>query len=231
MNRIDRLMGILTALQSRRYITAEKLAERFGISIRTVYRDIRALDEIGIPVAFENGKGYFIVEGYFLPPVSFSTEEANSLVLLASLAERFGDGSVARHAAQALEKIRAVLRSGDKERTDQLLNRIKVLAPDTPVRPSAFLAEIQNAIAASMIVTIDYTDAKKQKTHREIEPIGMIYYTEQWHLIAWCWLRNGYRDFIVKQIDNLKVTSTPFRKKDHISLDDHIRSWYESSPT
>ena len=223
-------MGILTTLQSRRYVTAAKLSDKFGISIRTVYRDIRALDEIGIPVAFENAKGYFIVEGYFLPPVSFTTEEANSLVLLASLADRFSDGSVAKHTALALDKIRAVLRANEKEKTAQLTDRIRVLDPNPRSRPFTLLAEIQNAIADSAIVVIDYTDARKQKTRREIEPIGMIYYTDQWHLIAWCWMRNDYRDFIVTQIDSLKSTSKPFRKTDHISLDDHIRSWNNFSP-
>ena len=218
-------MGIVTTLQSRRYVTAEKLSAKFGISIRTVYRDIRALDEIGIPVSFEHSKGYFIVDGYFLSPVSFTTEEANALVLLSSLADRFGDDSVAKHTALALDKIRAVLRTGEKERAAQLTDRIRVLDPLPRPRPFAFLAEIQKAIAGSIILEIDYTDARKQKTRREIEPIGIIYYTDQWHLIAWCWIRNDYRDFIVAQIDRLKYTSKPFRKSDHISLDDHILSW------
>src|SRR4051812_46397069 len=78
-------------LQSRKHVTAEKISDRFGISVRTVYRDIRALDEIGIPVSFENNKGYFIVDGYFLSPVSFTADEANALVLLSSLADRFAD--------------------------------------------------------------------------------------------------------------------------------------------
>ena len=108
-------------------MTAEKLSTKFGISIRTVYRDIRALDEIGIPVSFENPKGYFIVEGYFLPPVSFTAEEGNALVLLASLSHRFGDASVARHTSLALEKIRAVLRSKEKENSTLLADRIRVL--------------------------------------------------------------------------------------------------------
>ncbi len=223
-------MGILTTLQSRRYVTAERLSSRFEISIRTVYRDIRALDEIGIPVAFENGKGYFILEGYFLPPVSLTMEEANSLVLLSSLAQRFGDGSVAKHAALALEKIRAVLRANEKEKTGQLTDRIRVLDPNPRSRPFTFLAEIQKAIATSTTLLIDYTDLRKQKTRREIEPIGMIYYTDQWHLIAWCWIRSDYRDFIVGQIDTLTPTSKAFRKTDHISLDDHIRSWNNFSP-
>lgn len=223
-------MGILTTLQSHKYVSTEKLCDKFGISIRTVYRDIRALDEIGIPVSFETGKGYFIVEGYFLPPVSFSSEEANALVLLASLAHRFGDMSVAKHTNLALEKIRIVLRTSQKEKSKDLGDRIRVLDPDPTRKPFDFLAEIQKAISDSSILQVDYTDANKKKTQREIEPIGMIYYTEQWHLIGWCWLRNGYRDFIVRQIDKLINTSKPFRKKDHITLDEHIRSWSIPSP-
>ena len=218
-------MGILTTLQSQKYVTSAKLCDKFKISIRTAYRDIKALDEIGIPVSFENGKGYFIVDGYFLPPVSFTSDEANALVLLASLADRFGDVSVAKHTGLALEKIRAVLRSTDKERSATLADKIRVLDPDPSPRPFDFLAEIQKSIASSSILEITYIDAKKQKTHREVEPIGMIYYTDQWHLIAWCWLRNDYRDFIVKQTESLRATSKPFRKNDHISVDDHIRSW------
>ena len=80
MNRIDRLFGILTFLQSKKYVPAEKIADRFGISIRTVYRDIKALCEQGIPVSFEANRGYFIVQGYFIPPVSFTSEEANALL-------------------------------------------------------------------------------------------------------------------------------------------------------
>jgi predicted DNA-binding transcriptional regulator YafY len=225
VNRVDRLMGILTTLQSHKYVTTERLCEKFGISVRTVYRDIRALDEIGIPVSFENGKGYFVTEGYFLPPVSFTPEEANALVLLSSLADRFGDISVAKHATVALDKIRTVLRSSEKERTSLLGDKIRVLDPDPSPKPFDHLAEIQKAIASSTILQMEYTDAKRQKTRREVEPIGMIYYTEQWHLIAWCWMRNDYRDFIVKQIDGLRSTSKPFRKANHISVDEHIRSW------
>lgn len=225
MNRVDRLLGILTTLQSRKYVTAEKLSAKFDISVRTVYRDIRALAEIGIPVSFENGKGYFIVEGYFLPPVSFTSGEANALILLSSLADRFTDRSVARSTESALEKIRAVLRSGEKESASQLRDRIRVLSPGPQQRPFDFLGDIQASISGNTILFLEYTDLKGQKTEREVEPIGIIYYTDQWHLIAWCWLRNDYRDFIVKQIDRLNLTSRPFRKTDHITIDEHIHTW------
>ena len=225
MNRVDRLFGILTLLQSRKYVSAEKISDRFSISIRTVYRDIRALDEIGIPVSFQNNKGYFIVDGYFLPPVSFTADEANALILLSSLASRFADVSVARNTDNALEKIRSVLRSREKESSTQLRDRIRVMNPGHKLQTFDYLADIQKCITDSTILYIEYTDLKNQMTKREVEPIGIIYYTDQWHLIAWCWLRKDYRDFIVRQIGILHCTPNTFRKTDHITLDDHIRSW------
>ena len=94
MNRVDRLMGILTFLQSHKFVMAEKLSEKFDISVRTVYRDMKALMEIGVPISFENNKGYFVVQGYFLPPISFTSREANALIVMAALAHRFGDKSI-----------------------------------------------------------------------------------------------------------------------------------------
>ncbi|MBS1505753.1 MAG: YafY family transcriptional regulator [Bacteroidetes bacterium] len=223
MNRVDRLMGILTYLQSHKYVMAERLSEKFEISIRTVYRDIRALEEIGIPISFENNKGYFIVQGYFLPPVSLTSGEANALILVAALAHRFTDKTTTRNTENAIEKIRTVLRTSEKEKSEQFSNRVKVL--NTQPFANQYLSDVQQAIADQLILKIEYTDAHQRKTSREIEPIGMIYYTEQWHIIAWCWKRNDYRDFRMGQINALTSTGKPFKKKTHISLDDHIRTW------
>jgi predicted DNA-binding transcriptional regulator YafY len=105
MNRIDRLLAIAISLQSRKYTLAETLSERFGTSIRTVYRDLKALDEIGIPIGFEPNRGYYVMQGYFLPPVTFSSEEANALVLVESIVERFTDKSISKHYRSALNKV------------------------------------------------------------------------------------------------------------------------------
>ncbi len=214
-------------LQSHSFVSAADLGVRFGISPRTVYRDVRALSEIGIPVSFAPNKGYYIMDGYFLPPVSFTPDQANALVLLASLAYRFADESVTSQVAEAVEKVRAVLKLRDQEKLETLQGRIRVLQPSPDVLPSntAYLADIQKSISGSILLAIDYTDLKGQRTRREIEPIGIIYYTNQWHLIAWCWLRAGYRDFIVRQINGLRLTGETFRKTDHISIDDHIETW------
>jgi predicted DNA-binding transcriptional regulator YafY len=223
MNRVDRLMGILTVLQSHKFVMAEKIANKFEISVRTVYRDIKALAEIGIPVSFEANRGYFIVQGYFLPPVTFTSSEANALILMTSLAERFADKSIAKYSANGLQKIRTVLRSSDREKSEQLIGQIRVLNPHH--FENNYLSEIQNAMIGKTILQIEYSDSQHERTKREVEPIGIIYYTDQWHLIAWCWKRNDYRDFKVPQIGLLQNTSMPFRKKDHISVDEHIRSW------
>lgn len=227
MNRVDRLMGMVTMLQAQSFVSAARLGERFGISLRTVYRDIQALGEIGIPVSFAANKGYFIVDGYFLPPISFTPDQANALVLLASLADRFADESVTAQVAEAVEKVRAVLKLRDQEKLETLRDRIRVLQPSREglTGNTAYLGDIQKSISGSVILAIDYTDLKGQRTLREIEPIGIIYYTNQWHLIAWCWLRHGYRDFIVRQINGLRLTSEVFRKTNHISIDAHIETW------
>src|SRR5271170_6305194 len=109
------------------------MADRFQISLRTVYRDVKALDESGVPVIGEAGSGYTIMEGYRLPPVMFTQEEASALLLGAKLAEQFTDGCIKKHFNAALFKIKAVLRATDKEYVDSLTDHVEVLNRRTPV--------------------------------------------------------------------------------------------------
>ncbi len=223
MNRIDRLFGILTFLQSKKYVPADKIAEKFKISVRTVYRDIKALGEQGIPISFEQYKGYFVVQGYFLPPVSFSTEEANSLLLMEGLVNSFADKSIKTHYSDLLNKVKAVLRSSQKEKLDFLDNKIKLQLPPCAINDFEYLAPLQNAISSRTIVELDYKNNKDEVSKRQVEPIGLIFYAFSWHLIGWCYIRNDYRDFKVSRI--LKVTShgSPFKKSDHIELNDYMK--------
>lgn len=222
MNRIDRLFGILTMLQSRKYIAAEKISERFSISIRTVYRDIKALQEQGIPVSFETNKGYFLVQGYFLPPVSFNTEEANALLLVESLVNGFADQSIRQHYATALTKVKAVLKNHQKEKLENLNAHIKLQIPEQLKFNYEYLSVLQNAITDKKILLLDYVDAKTNSSKREIEPIGLIFYAFGWHLIAWCHIREQYRDFSLSRIVSLKTLDRPFSKTDHILLNDYM---------
>ena len=107
--RLSRLTAILTQLQSKRIITAKQLAERHDVSVRTIYRDIRTLEKSGIPIVTEEGKGYSIMEGYHLPPVLFTEDEANALITIEQLAIKNKDLSFVENVSGAIEKIKAIL--------------------------------------------------------------------------------------------------------------------------
>ena len=146
MNRIDRLFGILTLLQSKKYVQAETIATKFDISIRTVYRDVKALTEQGIPVSFEQHRGYFIVPGYFLPPISFTSEQAAALLLMETMVHGFADKSIQLHYSAALQKIKAVLRSPEKEKLEILSQTMKFQLPGCVKNDYEYLSVIQTAI-------------------------------------------------------------------------------------
>jgi predicted DNA-binding transcriptional regulator YafY len=224
MNRIDRLLGILTLLQSRKYVPAEKIADKFAISVRTVYRDIKALGELGIPISFEAPRGYFVVQGYFLPPVSFSTEEANALLLSESLVRGFADRSIQTHFATALNKVKAVLRSSQKEKLDVLDDSIRMQMHPKFVLDFEHMALLQNVIATKTIIEIEYRNNKQEVSKRQVEPIGLVFYAFSWHLIGWCHVREDYRDFKIASILHLRSTDMPFRKAQHMELNEYMKT-------
>jgi predicted DNA-binding transcriptional regulator YafY len=225
VNRIDRLHAILTHLQSKKKVTAQEMADRFNISLRTVYRDVKALDESGVPVIGEAGSGYTIMEGYRLPPVMFTQEEASALLLGAKLAEQFTDGSVRRHFNAALFKIKAVLRSPDKEYVDSLTEHIEILTRNTPDResPQQYLSQLQQAVVHKNIVHMQYrSNMKEEVTRRAVEPIGLLHYGSAWHLIGWCQLREDYRDFRLSRIQGVTLDEKTFDPGAHPSIQQYI---------
>src|SRR5579863_6723413 len=133
MNRTDRLTAILIQLQSQRVVKAQDIAERFGISLRTVYRDVRTLEEGGIPIIGEAGIGYSIMDGYRLPPVMFTKEEATAFLTAEKLIEKLTDESTEESYKSAMYKIKAVLRATDKDYLETMDNHIEVL--DNPYAP------------------------------------------------------------------------------------------------
>jgi len=223
MNRMDRLLGILTLLQSKKFVPAEKIADKYDISIRTVYRDVKALSELGIPVSFEAPKGYFIVQGYFLPPVSFSTEEANALLLIEALVNGFTDKSIQQHYTTALDKIKSVLRGPQKERLELLNEKIRLQKPACFNLNFEHLPVLQNAIACTSIIEIEYKNNKEEISKRKVEPIGLIFYAFNWHVIGWCHTRRDYRDFRVSRITRISDMRLPFRHKKHIELNEYMK--------
>lgn len=231
MNRIDRLHAILTHLQSKKRVTAQEIADRFNMSLRTVYRDIKALDESGVPVIGEAGSGYTIMEGYRLPPVMFTQEEAAALLLGGKLAAHMTDASVKKHFETALFKIKAVLRTTDKEQMDMLSDHIEIIRSriSEEEAPSQHLTALQKAIADKRSIFILYhSNYNEEVSERIIEPIGLCHYSANWHLIGWCRLRNGYRDFRVSRIKRLQLKDEQFDISIHPSLQDYIKTMASS---
>ncbi|MGD9210688.1 MAG: YafY family protein [Desulfobacteraceae bacterium] len=227
MNRIDRLTAILIHLQSRKIVKAASIAERFNISLRTVYRDIRALEEAGVPIGAEPGKGYYILEGYQLPPVMFTRDEASALLIGGKLMNKYSDKSINTQFEDALYKIRSVLDIGEKDHLDFLNSRIEVLTfndSDNDSRNNDRLLEIQSVLGKETLIIIEYHSFYKDElTHRIIEPIGLCFYASNWHLIAFCRLRSDYRDFRVDRIKKLTITNDKFRSDMHSSLQTLIK--------
>lgn len=223
MNRIDRLIAVLTTLQSKRVITVTDISEKYKISERTVYRDLKALGEIGVPITFDDQKGYSILQGFFLPPISLTPEEANSLILISTLSEKFSDSTTKSHVENAIEKIKAVLKNRDQQRVEHLHSQIKIYNPHKEATSHDYLTEIQNSIVEKISLQITYINNDGEVSNRKVEPIGLTFYSNQWHLIAWCWKRLAYRDFKVRSITSLCLGES-FKKPDHVDINDYIKS-------
>lgn len=231
MNRIDRLSAILIQLQGKKVVRAAEIAERFDISLRTVYRDVRALQEAGVPVGAEAGTGYYLVEGYHLPPVMFSREEAAALLTGEKLMANLSDHSNRKEFSNAMQKIKAVLRGSEKDFLESLEDNIAVVSRRPPVGdefPNRFLSDIQFSLGKQQILQLDYFALHNEAlTKREVEPIGIIYMSNNWYLIAWCRLRHGYRNFRMDRIKNVSVSAETYDRARHITLKEYIDKYGE----
>ncbi|GAB3885178.1 helix-turn-helix transcriptional regulator [Spirosoma agri] len=223
MNRLDRLTAILIHLQTKRVVRAQELADRFGTSLRTIYRDIRSLEEAGVPVGAEAGVGYFLTD-YHLPPVMFTNAEASSLLLAAKLIEKWTDESVQTQFDSALFKIKSVLKRPDQEHLDDLSPNVSIAK--TIARPpyaDGLLSTIQQAIARHHVLDLQYHSLYNDtETNREVEPVGLYHYSLTWHLIAFCRKRQDYRDFRLDRIRSLTDTGQRFARHERLSLQEYL---------
>ncbi len=201
------------------------MADRFGISLRTVYRDIKTLEEAGVPISGEPGAGYSLMEGYRLPPVMFTREEAIAFLTAEKLVEKFTDAATYDVYQSALYKIKAVLRSDEKYHLESMNDSIEVVGnPYLPKdkKTSNHIQVILNSIAQKQVVVIDYfANHSQEQTNRKIEPIGIYLRMSHWYVIGYCWLRCDYRSFRIDRITKVKCTDAAF-KKEHPPLKTYL---------
>lgn len=218
ITRLSRLTSILTQLQSKRIVTATYLADKHKVSIRTIYRDIRALENSGIPIIVEEGKGYTLMQGYQLPPVMFTEEEANALITAEQLINTNKDRSLVEHYNRAITKIKSIFKYSQKEKAELLTERIIFRNPENAKSTSSYLMTLQTAITTFNLVDINYCSLQNESTNRTIEPFALYSTQGNWILIAYCRLRNDFRAFRIDLIQNLKVINKHFDSH-NMSLD------------
>ncbi len=224
MNRIDRVSAILIQLQSRRVVKASEIAARFEISLRTVYRDVKTLEEAGIPIIGEAGLGYSIMDGYRLPPVMFTREEATAFLTAEKIVEKLTDSSTMAHHKSAMFKIRAVLKTTEKDLLENIDDKIEVFKTVHQLRADNkdHIQTLLDAIAQKKVIGLDYfSNHRQERTLRDVEPVGIFMKDNFWHLIAYCLVRNDYRDFRVDRINTIATTEKKFTSK-HPSLKAYI---------
>ena len=234
VNRIDRMFATILLLQSRRVIKAEDIAGHFEISLRTVYRDVAALSEAGVPVVAEAGVGYSLLKSYSMPPVMFTPEEASALFLGGELVEHLTDPSLQAQMRSALLKIRSVLPPTQQDHLDRLKQSTALFIGPPPAKGAsqAVLTQIQNVLTQRRVLTLEYrASGRDETTPREVEPLGLIYYGNHWHLIAYCRLRRDYRDFRTDRMVKLSVNGATFQAHAGFSVRDYIKSWRDQAPS
>lgn len=229
MNRIDRLVATVLLLQSRRLIRAQDIADHFGISIRTVYRDLLALQEAGVPLAAEAGEGYSLVDGYHLPPVMFTQEEAGALFVGGEFVQRLTDASLKKHAESALLKIRAVLPEERQEYIERLQQVTQVFTQPAPQQNgfrNDVLTLMQDAVVRRRVLKMEYCALNTgEVTQRCVEPLALLYYSYHWHLIAFCRLRQDYRDFRTDRIKSIQTLDEIYSPREGFSITEYLQEW------
>lgn len=224
IKRVSRLTAILTQLQTQRLLTATYLAEKFNVSVRTIYRDMRALEESGIPIIAEEGKGYSLMEGYRIPPVMFTEAQANALIIAEQLVLKNKDASLIKDYTEAVDIIKAVLKYSIKDKANLLSDRTRFDQNVNRERNSNNLSDLQFALTNFNLVKIDYTNEQEKTTTRYIEPFALLS-TENWLLVAYCRLREEFRYFRLDRINKVEILSENFEPH-KMTLQEYFDKYY-----
>lgn len=226
MTQLARLISILTLLKSKRLLTATELADKYEVSIRTIYRDIRKLEEAGVPVFSIEGKGYSLMDNYTVAPVQFTEKQANALITAQHLISQSKDASFINDFGEAMTKIKSVFRTSIQEKSELLDSKIHVFNWNYEEFSSDALSEIQLAITNLNYVEINYQKAHDPNiSFRKIEPYAMYSTNHKWILVAWCHLRKEYRSFRVDRIKQFKILTENFEDRNF-----QLQNYFSADP-
>lgn len=226
MTRLTRLTSILLQLQSRRVVTAQELADKFNITARTVYRDIRALEEAGVPIIGEAGKGYSLVDNYRVPPVMFTQEEINALLTAQQFFQKNADKSAYNDLSNVVTKVKAIIRHAGKEKAEKLEERVHVFSNEQS-NETNLLPAIQLAITNNRVLNIKYHSVHSNSTTgRVVEPLGVYMTRGNWVMVAFCRMRKDLRELRIDRILKL-ITTNETSPEWRFSFEDYFKSLLE----
>jgi len=226
MSQLSRLISILTLLKSKRLLTATELAQKYEVSVRTIYRDIRKLEEAGVPVIPIEGRGYSLGDGYTVAPVQFTEKQANALITAQHLVNQTNDVSFVEDFKEALTKIKSVFRTSIQQKSELLHSKIHIFDTNYENISSNALSEIQLAITNFNYVEINYQKANDPNiSFRKIEPYAFYATNHKWILIAWCHLRNDFRAFRIDRIQHFKILHSTFEDRKF-----NLQAYFQSCP-
>ncbi|RZK50420.1 MAG: YafY family transcriptional regulator [Pedobacter sp.] len=231
--RFERIVAILIQLQSKKVVRAQEIAYRFGVSIRTIYRDIRVLEAAGVPIFSEAGIGYSLIDGYKLPPVMFTREEASSFIAAEKLMEKFSDAELSKNYASATYKLKAVLKSADKDWLSGFDSKILMIAEKPPINAKIpnVLALLFDSVAEKKQLILDYQSVEADNSvKRTIEPLGIFHDNNHWYTIAFCHLRQSYRQFRTDRIQSIYKSDASFTRE-HEPLESFLKKEEQKYPT
>lgn len=219
-SRSERLLSLLQSLRRRRYaVRGSALAEELEISLRTLYRDIATLQSQGAPIEGQAGVGFLLRPGYTLPPLMFSPDEIEAIVLGTRWVVERADDSLAMAARNALAKVGAVV----PQKLKETLETGTLLVP-TQMRPAvnhSLIKGVRHAIRNELKINISYRDLKEKHTRRAIWPFALAFYEQHLVIMAWCEKRHDFRHFRAERVESWDTTETNYPR----SRLDLLREW------
>jgi len=220
MRRADRLFKLVQLLRRSRLVTAQRIAEELEVSERTIYRDVRDLALSGVPIRGEAGVGYALAHGFDLPPLMFTEEEIEALVLGTRVVQSYADPELAKAADSVLAKVEMVL----PDRLRARVGATQIFAPNMRGASGApALGSLRAAIRARKRVRFRYQDLAGAASTREVRPLCVAFWGKVWSVGAWCELRKDFRSFRIDRMQEVQLTST-FPEEPGKTLDDFIKA-------
>lgn len=221
MRRADRLFQIVQLIRGRRLTTAKWLAQRLDVSERTVYRDVADLQYQGVPIEGEAGVGYRLGEGFDLPPLIFTPQEAQALVVMTRVAQQWLDPALARASESALSRVLSVLPADQRHAAQH----IPVYSPPWGLKPEQqpHLQLWREATQNMHKLALAYSDAQGRSSDRTVWPLGSFFWGAVWTLVAWCEKRQAFRSFRLDRIQSMTGLTETFKLSDGQRLIDYLR--------